>query len=97
MPELDAVWSAVIDDVTGILPPEQLHVLRLTRCRALIDDVAVVDVPDVATRDSVESQLKTIFKPALGRALGRTVDIAVRLDPAVSAGPAMGLSRNTAV
>ena len=82
MTELDVVWSDVIDDLAGELPARELGQLRLTRLHALIEDTALVDVPDAATRDMIGAQLRPILTAALRRQLGRAIPIAVRLNPA---------------
>lgn len=82
MTELNTVWSAVIDDLVGELSTRDLGPLRLTRLRALIEDTALVDAPDAATRDMIEARLQPALTAALHSKLGRAIPIAVRLNTA---------------
>lgn len=82
MTELNAVWSAVIDDVAGELPARDLGPLRRSRLTALIEDTALVDVPEAATRDMIEARLKPTLTAALRNKLGRAIPIVVRLNSA---------------
>ena len=82
MSELNAVWSAVIDHLAGELSAQDLGPLRRTRLTALVEDTALVDAPDAATRDMIEARLKPTLTATLRHRLGRDIPIVVRLNSA---------------
>jgi chromosomal replication initiator protein len=76
--DLPAVWAAATDDLADeIESAQQRAYLRLTRLRALVDDTALLSVPDTFTRDVIESRLRPAITEALSRRLGRPVQVAV--------------------
>jgi chromosomal replication initiator protein len=76
------VWSAVTEEIAdGILSAQQRAYLRLTRLRAIVDDTALLAVPDAFTRDVIESRLRPAVTDALSRRLGRTIQVAVTVRP----------------
>jgi chromosomal replication initiator protein len=72
--ELGAVWAAATD---AIVSAQHRAYLRLTRLRAIVDDTALVAVPDAFTRDVIESKLRPAITEALSRRLGRAIQVAV--------------------
>jgi chromosomal replication initiator protein len=88
--DLPAVWAAATDDLADeIVSAQQRAYLRLTRLRALVDDTALLSVPDTFTRDVIESRLRPAITDALSRLLGRPVQVAVTVRPAdADSGPA---------
>ena len=80
--DLAAVWTAATDVVAdGIASPQQRAYLRLTRLRAIVDDTALISVPDPFTRDVIESRLRPAITEALSRGLGRPIQVAVTVRP----------------
>ncbi len=76
--DLGAVWTAATEEVAGgIASAQQRAYLRLTRLRAIVDDTALVAVPDAFTRDVIESKLRPAITDALSRRLGRPIQVAV--------------------
>jgi chromosomal replication initiator protein len=76
--DLPSVWAATTDDLADeIESAQQRAYLRLTRLRALVDDTALLAVPDTFTRDMIESRLRPAITAALSRQLGRPVQVAV--------------------
>src|SRR6185312_15799767 len=89
--DLGAVWLAVTEEIAdGIISAQQRAYLRLTRLRAIVDDTALLAVPDAFTRDVIESRLRPAVTDALSRRLGRPIQVAVTVrpieDPAASGG-----------
>jgi chromosomal replication initiator protein len=77
-----AVWSAATDLLNDeIVSSQRRAYLRLTTLRAIVDDTALLAVPDAFTRDFIESQLRTSITEALSRHLGRTMQVAVTVRP----------------
>ncbi|HEX2771202.1 MAG TPA: chromosomal replication initiator protein DnaA [Micromonosporaceae bacterium] len=76
--DLPAMWAAATDDLADeIESAQQRAYLRLTRLRALVDDTALLSVPDTFTRDVIESRLRPAITEALSRQLGRPIQVAV--------------------
>ncbi len=83
MIDLSAVWTAATEEVAeGIASPQQRAHLRLTRLRAIVEDTALVSVPDAYTRDVIESRMRPAITDALSRRLGRAIQVAVTVRPA---------------
>jgi chromosomal replication initiator protein len=77
-----AVWSAATELLNDEIVSQQKRAyLRLTQLRAIVDDTALLAVPDAFTRDVIESQLRTAITEALSRHLGRPVQVAVTVRP----------------
>ncbi|GAA2512013.1 chromosomal replication initiator protein DnaA [Pilimelia columellifera] len=76
--DLDAVWEAATDTLADeIISAQQRAYLRLTRLRAIVEDTALLSVPDAFTRDVIESRLRPAITEALSRMLSRPVQVAV--------------------
>ncbi|MGC1212612.1 MAG: chromosomal replication initiation protein, partial [Micromonospora sp.] len=76
--DLAAVWTATTDDLADeIISAQQRAYLRLTRLRAIVEDTALLSVPDAFTRDVIESRLRPAITEALSRRLGRPIQVAV--------------------
>ena len=76
--DLGAVWTAATEDLAdGIDSAQQRAYLRLTRLRAIVEDTALIAVPDAFTRDVIESKLRPAITEALSRRLGRPIQVAV--------------------
>jgi chromosomal replication initiator protein len=87
-PDLGAVWTAATDELAdGIVSPQQRAYLRLTRLRAIVEDTALIAVPDAFTRDVIESKLRPAITDALSRRLGRPIQVAVTVRPPDEAPP----------
>ncbi|MEH1012622.1 chromosomal replication initiator protein DnaA [Micromonospora sp. CPCC 206060] len=76
--DLAAVWTATTDELADeIISAQQRAYLRLTRLRAIVEDTALLAVPDAFTRDVIESRLRPAITEALTRRLGRPIQVAV--------------------
>ena len=89
---LAAVWHAATGEIADeIVSAQQRAYLRLTRLRAIVEDTALLSVPDAFTRDQIEMRLRPAITDALSRRLGRPIQVAVTLDmtgrPPEAAGP----------
>jgi chromosomal replication initiator protein len=84
------VWTAATDEVAdGIASAQHRAHLRLTRLRAIVEDTALVTVPDTYTRDVIESRMRSAITDALSRRLGRAIQVAVTVRPAEDGAPPM--------
>src|SRR5258705_6088002 len=82
MDDYAALWSAATDLLNDEIVSQQKRAyLRLTQLRAIVDDTALLAVPDAYTRDVIESQLRPAITEALSRHLGRAVQVAVTVRP----------------
>ncbi|MFI5841038.1 chromosomal replication initiator protein DnaA [Catenuloplanes sp. NPDC051500] len=80
--DLASVWSAATDDLADeIVSAQQRAYLRLTRLRAIVEDTALLSVPDAFTRDVIEARLRPAITDALSRRLGRPIQVAVTVRP----------------
>jgi chromosomal replication initiator protein len=85
--DLGAVWAAATDELADeIGSPQQKAYLRMTRLRAIVEDTALISVPDAFTRDVIESRLRPSITDALSRRLGRPIQVAVTVRPPDDAG-----------
>ncbi|GAB3819889.1 chromosomal replication initiator protein DnaA [Micromonospora zhanjiangensis] len=80
--DLAAVWTATTEELADeIISAQQRAYLRLTRLRAIVEDTALLSVPDAFTRDVIESRLRPAITEALSRRLGRAIQVAVTVRP----------------
>ncbi|HET8683643.1 MAG TPA: chromosomal replication initiator protein DnaA, partial [Micromonosporaceae bacterium] len=90
--DLGALWSSATGELADeIVSPQQRAYLRLTRLRAIVEDTALISVPDSFTRDIIEARLRPAITEALSRQLGRPIQVAVTVrlpeDPAAATPP----------
>jgi chromosomal replication initiator protein len=80
--DLAGVWMAATEELADeIVSAQQRAYLRLTRLRAIVEDTALLSVPDAFTRDVIESRLRPAITDALSRRLGRPIQVAVTVRP----------------
>ncbi|HEY8474514.1 MAG TPA: DnaA/Hda family protein, partial [Natronosporangium sp.] len=78
--ELAAVWRDATEEIADeIVSAQQRAYLRETRLRAIVEDTALLSVPDAFTRDQIEMRLRPAITDALSRRLGRPIQVAVTL------------------
>jgi chromosomal replication initiator protein len=87
--DLAALWHHATEEIAdGVVSAQQRAYLRQTRLRAIVEDTALLSVPDAFTRDQIETKLRPAITEALSRRMGRAIQVAVtltasdRLDPA---------------
>src|ERR687894_1443998 len=86
--DLAAVWTAATDELADeIVSAQQRAYLRLTRLGAIVEDIALLSVPDAFTRDVIESRLRPAITDALSRRLGRPIQVAVTVRPPEDGSP----------
>src|SRR3954464_8658655 len=80
--DLSTVWASATEELADeIASAQQRAYLRLTRLRAIVEDTALLSVPDTYTRDVIESRLRLAITEALSRRLGRPIQVAVTVRP----------------
>ena len=89
--DLAAVWTSATDEVSeAFSSAQQRAYLRLTRLSRIVDDTALVSVPDAYTRDMIESRLRPAITDALSRRLGRPIQVAVTVRPSEEGADKLG-------
>jgi chromosomal replication initiator protein len=80
--DLSDVWKATLEElVDEISSPQQRAYLHLTKLRAIVEDTALLSVPDAFTRDVIESRLRPAITETLSRRLNRPIQVAVTVKP----------------
>ena len=83
---LAGAWSVALNSLeTGRLTDAQRGFVSLARPIGLYDNTALIAVPNDFTRDIIESRLQPLVVSALSAALGRDVNIAIRVDADMTA------------
>ncbi|WP_101396309.1 chromosomal replication initiator protein DnaA [Phycicoccus duodecadis] len=79
------LWTATLEalDDDGI-PVQQRAFLGLARLVGLLDDTALIAVPNDFTKDQVETRLRDRVTHVLSERLGRDVRLAVTVDPSLA-------------
>ncbi|MBM6403472.1 chromosomal replication initiator protein DnaA [Phycicoccus sp. CSK15P-2] len=83
------LWQATLEalDEDGIAV-QQRAFLSLARLVGLLDDTALIAVPNDFTKDQVETRLRDRVTQTLSERIGRDVRLAVTVDPALAEAPA---------
>ncbi|MEU4692055.1 chromosomal replication initiator protein DnaA [Actinoplanes sp. NPDC023714] len=80
--DLGEVWKATLGELSDeIASPQQRAYLQLVRLRAIVEDTALLSVPDAFTRDVIESRMRPAITEALSRRLSRPIQVAVTVRP----------------
>jgi chromosomal replication initiator protein len=70
--DLVGIWAAATEELPNeIVSAQQRAYLRLTRLRAIVEDSALLSVPDAFAREVIESRLRPAITDALSRYLGQ--------------------------
>ncbi len=78
--DLVTVWQRATEQIAEqVDSAQQRAYLRRTELRAIVQDTALLSVPDAFTRDQIEMKLRPTITDALSRQLGRSVQVAVTL------------------
>src|SRR5580658_1533070 len=64
------------------IEPHQRAWLKLTRPLGLVENTALIATPNEFVKEQLETRLRTLITHALSRELGRSIQIAVTVDPA---------------
>ena len=80
--DLGDVWKATLEELADeISSRQQRAYLQLTKLRAIVEDTALISVPDAFTRDVIESRLRPAITETLTRRLNRPIQVAVTVKP----------------
>ncbi|WP_099343673.1 chromosomal replication initiator protein DnaA [Actinoplanes sp. SE50] len=80
--DLGKLWQDTLSELSEeIASRQQRAYLRFTRLRAIVEDTALLSVPDAYTRDVIELRLRPAITEALTRRLSRPIQVAVTVRP----------------
>ena len=84
--DLGEVWARSLDDLSDLhIEPHQRAWLRLTRPLGLVENTALIATPNEFVKEQLETRLRALITHALSRELGRSIQLAVTVDPAATA------------
>ncbi|MEV6868543.1 chromosomal replication initiator protein DnaA [Streptosporangium subroseum] len=90
--DLSAVWARALENSLNESVPSQQRVwLSMTRPFGLMNDTVVLAAPTDFARDVLENKLRPLISHALSKEFGRSMRVAVMVDPA-AAGSEPGLA-----
>ena len=69
------------------IEPHQRAWLQLTRPLGLVENTALIATPNEFVKEQLETRLRALITNALSRELGRSIQLAVTVDPAAIAPP----------
>jgi chromosomal replication initiator protein len=89
--DLGEVWARSLDELSDLnIEPHQRAWLRLTRPLGLVENTALIATPNEFVKEQLETRLRALITHALSRELGRSIQLAVTVDPAAAATPPGG-------
>jgi len=84
--DLAEVWARSLDELTGMqIEPAHRAWLQLTRPLGLVENTALIATPNEFVKEQLETRLRALITNALSRELGRSIQLAVTVDPTVAA------------
>jgi chromosomal replication initiator protein len=82
--DLAEVWARSLDELAEMhIEPAQRAWLQLTRPLGLVENTALIATPNEFVKEQLETRLRALITNALSRELGRSIQLAVTVDPAV--------------
>ena len=85
-PDLAEIWARSLNDLADMqIEPYQRAWLQLTRPLGLVENTALIATPNEFAKDQLENRLRALITNALSRELGRSIQLAVIIDPEVTA------------
>jgi chromosomal replication initiator protein len=82
--DLAAVWARSLDELAEMhIEPAQRAWLQLTRPLGLVENTALIATPNEFVKEQLETRLRSLITNALSRELGRSIQLAVTVDPSV--------------
>jgi chromosomal replication initiator protein len=86
--DLGEVWARSLEELSDLqIEPHQRAWLRLTRPLGLVENTALIATPNEFVKEQLETRLRALITHALSREFGRSIQLAVTVDPATAAGP----------
>ncbi len=86
--DLADVWARSLDGLADLqIKPHQRAWLKLTRPLGLVENTALIATPNEFVKEQLETKLRALVTHALSAELGRTIQLAVTVDPVSAAAP----------
>src|SRR5216684_3449935 len=80
--DLADVWARSLDGLADLqIQPHQRAWLKLTRPLGLVENTALIATPNEFVKEQLETRLRALVTNALSRELGRSIQLAVTVDP----------------
>jgi chromosomal replication initiator protein len=84
--DLAEVWARSLDELAGMqIEPAHRAWLQLTRPLGLVENTALIATPNEFVKEQLETRLRALITNTLSRELGRSIQLAVTVDPAATA------------
>jgi chromosomal replication initiator protein len=85
--DLADVWARSLDGLADLqIKPHQRAWLKLTRPLGLVENTALIATPNEFVKEQLETRLRALVTHALSAELGRSIQLAVTVDPASASG-----------
>ena len=86
--DLADIWARSLDGLADLqIKPHQRAWLKLTRPLGLVENTALIATPNEFVKEQLETKLRALVTHALSAELGRTIQLAVTVDPVSAAAP----------
>src|SRR5215471_12066735 len=83
--DLAEVWARSLEELSDLqIEPHQRAWLRLTRPLGLVENTALIATPHEFVKEQLETRLRGLITHALSREFGRSIQLAVTVDPATA-------------
>jgi chromosomal replication initiator protein len=84
--DLAEVWARSLAELAGMqIEPAQRAWLQLTRPLGLVENTALIATPNEFVKEQLETRLRALITNTLSRELGRSIQLAVTVDPTAAA------------
>jgi chromosomal replication initiator protein len=83
--DLAEVWARSLDELADMqIEPAHRAWLKLTRPLGLVENTALIATPNEFVKEQLETRLRALITNTLSRELGRSIQLAVTVDPAAA-------------
>jgi chromosomal replication initiator protein len=84
--DLAEVWARSLAELAGMqIEPAHRAWLQLTRPLGLVENTALIATPNEFVKEQLETRLRALITNTLSRELGRSIQLAVTVDPTAAA------------
>jgi chromosomal replication initiator protein len=96
--DLAEVWARSLDELAEMhIEPAHRAWLQLTRPLGLVENTALIATPNEFVKEQLETRLRVLITNTLSRELGRSIQLAVTVDPTATSAIAAEASRRPLV
>src|SRR6516162_879194 len=83
--DLAEVWARSLEELSDLqIEPHQRAWLRLTRPLGLVENTALIATPNEFVKEQLETRLRGLITHALSQEFGRSIQLAVTVNPATA-------------